>query len=567
MLLVPICAFTPGFALLRHSPWRPLEKLCAAVALSLVIVFLVAFAGFVAGAGPGLAWLTSLVCVLLGGATYRDARALLHDRTVRRALLGLAALVAWSGALLLLLRHYSGGTWYGDWLEHFERARFFLHRLPLDAVIFGGYQVPARPPMENVLVAFFLAQSADLFELFQVVALLLGSLVLLPCLLVARELGRGAARGTAVLVALLALNPVFVQHVTYPWTKLLADFFVLLAIAFYLRGWRRGDNGRIIAAFAALAAGTLVHYSAGPYLVLVAAHYLVAVLPRRPHRARELATVTGVGALVLLPWTAWSLATYGVTATFASNTTVTDAARFTLLGNATKIVLNLRDTLLPHFLRGAGLGYFDQTNLVGLTRDFCFLAYQGCLPLAIGLVGGVVAAVVAARGLLGRQRIADPGTRRFWLLFVGAGTVLGVAVHGQREFFGLTAIGLTPIVLLGVALVAVSLPGLPRPLRWAVVAGTLVDLVCGVLLQTAVESAGAWPVGGRLGAAGVFVQGLSRVAIANWRAKVAAGVELLGDHLGAAPAVELAVLGFAAAALGILVATAIGSRKRLRPPL
>jgi hypothetical protein len=62
------------------------------------------------------------------------------------------------------------------------------------------------------------------------------------------------------------------QNTSYRWTKLLAAFYVIPALWFYVRGWRKASAGRITAAFAFLAAGMLVHYSTGstgPYFVFL----------------------------------------------------------------------------------------------------------------------------------------------------------------------------------------------------------------------------------------------------------------------------------------------------------
>jgi len=168
-----------------------------------------------------------------------------------------------------MIRNYSGLDWYGDWLEHFQRSLFFLHRFPADAPIIMGYRLPARPPMMNVLAAFFMAQTQDRFELFQVASAFLNTLVVLPCCLMLPALGLARRPRTLPLVALFAFSPVVMENATYTWTKSLSVFFVVLALWFYLAGWRKNDRPRMVAAFLALSAGLLVHYSAGPYCLVL----------------------------------------------------------------------------------------------------------------------------------------------------------------------------------------------------------------------------------------------------------------------------------------------------------
>jgi hypothetical protein len=67
-------------------------------------------------------------------------------------------LFLWAIGLLSLVRHYSGGAWAGDWIEHYERTLFFLDHRPKDTVSIGAYLLPARPPLMNLVAAHCLAQ-------------------------------------------------------------------------------------------------------------------------------------------------------------------------------------------------------------------------------------------------------------------------------------------------------------------------------------------------------------------------------------------------------------------------
>src|SRR5262249_11085827 len=193
-----------------------------------------------------------------------------------------AFLLGWTLLALTIIRVYNGARWSGDWLEHFQRTLFFLDRFPKDTGIFGNYQLPARPPAENLLAAFFLAQVSDRFELFHLVFASLHLLVSLPCCLALPMLARSRRFGVVPLVGLFATSPILMQNATYTWTKLLAAFFVIAALVFYWKGWRTGDSGRIALAFLCLAMGVLVHYSAGPYIGFFPLPYLTARFPPRP---------------------------------------------------------------------------------------------------------------------------------------------------------------------------------------------------------------------------------------------------------------------------------------------
>ena len=328
LVLLVICGFAPGFFFLRHLRWSPQEKLCGSVGLSFVLLYLVFGAVYCLTPGgtkiPRMALaLISVASVALGIVARRDIIRLLGAIQVRRALLGFGFLMLWTLILLCIIRNYSGAYWKGDWQEHFQRSLFFLHHFPVSTPIFTNYQLPARPPMMNMLAAFFLGQTADRFEIFQVVFAFLNLLVFLPSCLIMTAIAGPRRTYVLPLVTLFALNPMIMQNSTFTWTKLFAAFYIVLALWFYLAGWRKTDSVRMTAAFVAISAGLLVHYSAGVYCSFLALHYLLFIFWNRPRRWRELAQIILISGALLATWFGWSAVEYGKHATFASNTSVT----------------------------------------------------------------------------------------------------------------------------------------------------------------------------------------------------------------------------------------------------
>jgi hypothetical protein len=109
------------------------------------------------------------------------ARRLAACAQFRKTVFGFVLLLVWTLAILCMIRHYSGGQWWGDWLEHFQRSLFLLHHLGKDTAFLGLFPLPSRPPLMNLLGAFFMAQVGDRFELFQITFAFLNLLVFLPC--------------------------------------------------------------------------------------------------------------------------------------------------------------------------------------------------------------------------------------------------------------------------------------------------------------------------------------------------------------------------------------------------
>ena len=483
-----VCSFAPGYLAVRGLRWRPLEKICGAIALSLILIYLVAFGAFAFAAGAETAVFRGYACIAAGLFVWqwKSIRRLALSFGARQALMGLGFLLVWSVPPLAMIRVYSGAGWGGDWNEHFQRALFFLHHLPTDIQITGGYLLPARPPMMNLIGAFFLGEVTDLFEIHQALYTAMNLFAFLPCCLLLHALvvkNRGAR--WLPLTVLFALNPMLMENAWYPWTKLLAVFYVLFALWLYLAGLRKNDGVRIVAAFVCLAAGMLVHYSAGPYVVFLAGHYLLRVFWTRPNRIRELAAIGVTSGLLMLTWFGWSYKAYGLHTTLSSNTSVSASQKYAG-STGVKIVGNLFNSVVPAILRDPeSLSMFNQPNKWGELRDNAFVIYQTTLVFGMGLVGGpLVLWLLFVHLRKGGGRISE---RNFWLAFIPVVILLGIAVVGEPDLMGVAHLTLMPLVTLGVTLIAASFPW-GRFVTVLLIAGCVVDFAFGIYLHARVQN-------------------------------------------------------------------------------
>jgi hypothetical protein len=485
LALLLVCSFAPGFFFIRRLRWTPLEKLCGSVGLSLILVYLAAWAIYWFGPRDErlLFRVVAAAAVLLGAIAWRDAWRLFRCFRIRQALAGLGFLVLWVLVMLAMIRVYSGAGWAGDWMEHFHRSLFFLDRLPAHVTIYPSYALPARPPMMNVLTAFFLGLTDGRFALFQVIFGFLNILLFLPCLLLLPALGDRRRRGLLPLVVLLAANPVVMVNATYSWTKSLTAFYVLLALALYLAGWRKRDSARTVAAFVALAAGLLVHYSAGPYIAFLVLHYLFRFFRERPWRWRELATVTVASGLLLGTWFAWSTKVFGAKTTLGSNTSVTSSQQYAG-SNLEKIALNFYDSVVPGAFRGQSQRW-PQGNPDGSTRDVAFVWYQLNLVFGMGAVGGLVVLWLLYRRLARGKALPE---QLFWRWMVPFCVVVGIAVVGERDPNGVPHLTLLAVEVLGLALLAANFRRFPQFVQFLLIAACCVDFYFGVFLEARMES-------------------------------------------------------------------------------
>ena len=486
--LLVICGFAPGFFFIRHFRWSPMEKLCGSLGASFALIYLVFTAVYDLSPNevPSKYFaLVSAVFLAMGFAARRDVVRLFGSLRVRRSVTGFFFLLGWTILILALIRNYSGADWYGDWLEHFQRALFYLQHFPKDTPLVTGYALPARPPAMNEIAAFFLAQTQDRFEIFQVVFAYLNLLMFLPCCLIMPVLVGRRRISIFPLVVLFALNPMVMQNVTYTWTKAFTAFYVILAIWFYLAGWRKQDRLRMIVAFVAISMGLLVHYSAAPYLLFLTLHYLLCVFWKRPGKFREIATIAMVCGLLLATWFGWSIAVYGAHATIASNSSVESSQRIAG-SNLIKVAGNLYDSIVPVILRAPHvLDDFDHQGPVGVFRDDVFVFYQKSAVFGMGLVGGPLILWLLAGAF--KRPLHSGGERKFWLAAIPFSVLVGIASVGERGPQGVAHLTLLSIVILGLSLLAGMFP-LRRSLLVLVVAGCLVDFSLGILLQARIEN-------------------------------------------------------------------------------
>ncbi|HEV8202531.1 MAG TPA: hypothetical protein VGS03_21165, partial [Candidatus Polarisedimenticolia bacterium] len=500
LALIPIVfaltVFGPGFLLVRRAGWTPLETATAALALSILLVGLISF-------GFGIAWvpLAGRAVLLAGCALSTLAAApavaflLRRDGEARRALAWFSLLALWGVSLQALVRNYSGGDIVYDWLDHYERAKFFLGWQPFDK-LFSGALLPARPPLMNAFAAQLMAVTSSRFAGYQLTTALLGLLAYWPILLVARLFcrpesaggGSAAARGLPRTVALvLMFQPMFLENVSYSWTRMTAVLFVLAAVGFYVEGWRRGDATRTVFAFLCGAAAILTHYSSAPYILFLALHQLLFVLPARPRMWRELAVIVLAGTVVLAPWLAWAGSVYGGGTILAAGLASSGKPLPTAGANLVKATLNLRDTLVPPLLRDVPRDPGAPAFGWGRLRDEAFLLYQGNLPFALGSLGVVLLILEAVRT---RRRSADaprsgeapraksssrPDSWVFWAALAAFAIVVGIGVQGGRAPLGLAHTAQQPLVMIGVAFLASRFGAWPRWLRVLAAAGLLAD--------------------------------------------------------------------------------------------
>jgi hypothetical protein len=267
----------------------------------------------------------------------------------------------------------------------------------------------------------------------------------------------------------------------------------------------------------------LVHYSAGPYVIILGLHYLVHVF--RERRWRDVAIAVTPAILLLATWFAWSFKVYGTKTTLASNTSISTAEKDPGK-NFQKIAANVFDTIVPVWIRGDAPPW-DQANSDGRLRDQAFVFYQLNLIFALGAVGGPLALWLLYRRLI---QGTPERERLFWRILIPACIVIGIAVVGERDRLGVPHLTLLALQIAGLTMLASAFPDLPAVVRVAILAGCCVDFGLGVFLHARIESLENTPRAvvfpeviyqgsGQFGMAQPTMRSLSEHAFGNWMMK------------------------------------------------
>jgi hypothetical protein len=542
-----------GLSCTATLPLATAERLMAAPVAGCVAVYLFAWLHYWTGATDAALYVLPLLAAAGLLWRRRAIREVLADPASRQLLAGWVVLTGWCLGWLALIRSYSGGEWIGDWVEHYERASFFIDHRSLDTIFIHKYLLPARPPLANLVTGMFLGLGGRGFAHYQVICTLFSTLAFFPAALLARHFGRRDDAKLAVppLLLLLMLSPVFLQNATFSWTKLPAAFFILAGLYFFLTRARPLPDFRLACAAGCLAAAILTHYSAAPYALVLAAAWLLELGSswRSPEVWRRAWLPAMVVAALFATWFPWSIRHYGA-ATFLSNTAVGGGEGLTAAQQLTRRATNLLNTVVPHPIRPAEYEYIAQSSVAGWRRDYFFNLYQTNLIFAFGTAGFTI--------LLVLWRRTRDAAKRWWLWFSIAVILLSTGAASWPDRWGVTHIGLQPLVVLGLAWIAISWRSLDRFWRIFLWAGLAVDFVAGIAIQFWMEHVlFTETFASRSGEALRLEYGYA--AWNNFLAKFVLHLDFLGDKVPAP---------FAAIVLAGLFALALGNARRaLRSPV
>jgi hypothetical protein len=524
VLLLIVSFLGPALLLTKRFRGTALERLTAGFGLSGIVLYLLTFGIYAFNLPQESHWGVTAACVVALLFSLGELRRLWADPSLRLPGLAFLFVAFWVALHLLIVRNFSGGGWFGDWFEHYQRTIFFLDRAPLDARFLDFYSLPARPPLMNIITGHFLTHVEPSFVhysfvFYQIAMAAMGLLVCLPLLLFVQPSDNGGGRVVFLLVFLLALNPMFLQNATYAWTRPLANFYILTGLYFYWRGVSENDTHKTGLSFLMFAAAILTHYSAGPYAVCVLAHLLFRLWKFGVREIKSLLAPAFAAALLLLTWFGWSLAYFGPAITLGSNTTVLGAQGRSLTEFLSVFFYNLTTTFVPFWFRSSS--FVEPISIWNKMRDSVFLVAQTNLIGAVGLTAGALLIYQTAKEVYGGS-LRNPAWR-FWAGMSIATILLSIAVNDQPDDFGVAHICLQPMVLLGVVRLSVVTWERGWPFRALLGLGAFAGYGLGILLQFWLEGMSFVDRQELLAQMSLFAQG-------NWRVKTSFNLVFIGDY-------------------------------------
>lgn len=505
---VLLLSFLPAWGLARRLKCDPLTQLAVAVMGTCTCMYLLEFGTYLFSLP---AWIPFCLCLIAAVISLVDAIRNRHEiewRGLRQGILAWAGLAVWILAIQFQVVVYGECCAFGDWHEHYQRSLFFLNQLPPETkFLYDLWPLAARGPIFNTVAAVFLGGFGKDFWIFQTVATVLNTFVILPFGLLLRDMAGLRQRSALLLGAiLLALSPLAVTFELRTETKFLALGFLLGGIHLYQKGLQHKQPWLVTCSFAVLASGFLTHYYLFIYSGFFVFHFIHHAV-RNKWTWRSLAYPVSGGLLLVAPWFIYLSCTFGVSATFNANDAIGNEWSTFLADRHKKPLVwedvfagNLISSTIPYSYRRtwSGTGSAPPVNLQisqfngnPVQNEFdtssawyyeTILNY-GSLPGNLGWTGAIALILIILMqrtriraGKPGPERAADLPGRTFWIMFFALGLPLNIAAMKEYQMDGMVFIYLQPYVVLS----AVFL------IRWALILPALAQrmLIYGFIIES-----------------------------------------------------------------------------------
>lgn len=235
IVLMALVALVPGYLLLSlDRRLNDVERLCAAIAVSFILIGGVGLALHLAGV-PILYSLLAVVPIA-GYVVWKRVKVTFD---LPKMLL-VAFLVAL--AVRFVLQFFFDAPIVGDSYFHMDLARTFTtdRWFEVDAIdnLWSGVRFPFpeeyRPPFFNFVMGFFFNLFEASFYIGKILNVIIGGLLVLPTYLIARRFGGEKISTMAALF--IALNPLIISQSLETEVRIFVSLLSLLSFYFFIKG-------------------------------------------------------------------------------------------------------------------------------------------------------------------------------------------------------------------------------------------------------------------------------------------------------------------------------------------
>jgi len=390
--------FIPGYLVLRaFTSLKEDEVIVSSFGLSFLIFFVLSFTAFLLDIKQqtfNIIGLSLITASLLGYIKFSRKSINITNNESKILLFLFGAYYTHIIACQALTPVYTGGFWYGDWITHYGVSQFYLSNGHNIVSYISGYPIVSRPPLYNIISAFFLSIFGEKFWVFQISSSVLSSVVILSVYLLAKKLFN--IKTATLVFVLLFFIPLLLRESIFTWQKHLATYFIILSLYYDLKirdekleKARSPESIIFCGLFAGLAG--LSHQFSYIYLGALGIDYLlINKLKKFKISRKELLLFCTPFFAVIVPYYLWGICMYGLTAMILANPSFcgkTYTIGAALLIGLTNMALNIIPLELGYYvIRSVLEGHLYIEKLFDSLLSYYYSTILGAVTTTLSIV-------------------------------------------------------------------------------------------------------------------------------------------------------------------------------------
>jgi len=535
--------FIPGYLALRaFTSLKEDEVIATSFGVSFLIFFVLSFTAFLLDIKQqmfNIIGFSLITASLVGYIKFSRKSINITNKESKILLFLFAAYYIHIIAYQALTPVYTGGFWYKDWIIHYGVSQFYLSNGYNIVPYLLDYPIVSRPPLYNLINAFFLSIFGEKFWVFQISSSVLNSVIILSVYLLAKKLFN--VKTATLVFVFIFFSPFFLRGSIFTWQKHLATYFIILSLYYYLKirdeNFEKARSPESII-FCGLFAGLagLSHQFSYIYLGALGIDYLLISRFKKFRVSQKGLLLFGISLFVILaPWYLWGSYSYGLIETIFANPSIARSYTIgeTLLIGLTNMALNVIPLELGYYVTQSVLGgHLYIEKLFDSLLSYYYSTIPGAVTTTMSIVflfrfkDQLCFKVKSIFGALKGQMKAKEGLNKFLdflsttdgcvFTFALIGFIGGSMVTIYPTNHGLMSNVGAPIVVLLLIYIANYLQSLSSQLKMIAIVGVFIEFMFTTWMQLI-----------------YILYGLRNLAMdGNYILKMAHGLTFAWDYLG-----------------------------------